>query len=215
MLTALLEILKFVIAAAKKTPDQKRQQLAKGLYKVYVDIDDVVERGRKLLTLFGTQTVVASVAIEALLEQQAALNSLTIHLRKVEAVLEIHLPRTTATLHVATQFKGAKIVFILDWLLNSPDPQRGPEMYLPVGYSEMTSMVRRFLLSEHLPSDEVPLLDEPSSDLLNPWEWFFQGPINSNEWTDEQLQYPTFLLATSDDFRKAEDTLDSLAAIAE
>jgi len=89
--------------------------LAKDLHKVYVDIDDIVLRGRKLMALFGTQTVVANAAIEALLEQQAALNSLAIHLREVEPILKIHLP-LAATLHVATQFKGEDVVFILDWL---------------------------------------------------------------------------------------------------
>jgi len=84
-------------------------------------------------------------------------------------------------------------------------------MHLPVGYTEMTSRVRRLLLSEDLLSEEVPL-EEPCSDLLNPWDFFFQEPINRHEWSDEQ---PTILLATSDDFRKAQETLDSIAAIGE
>ena len=101
MLNALLKILELIIAAAKKTPDQNRQRLAKDLCKVYVDIDDVVSRGRKLMAFFGTQTIVANSAVEALLEQQAALTSLAIHLRKVEPVLKIHL-QFASTLNVAT-----------------------------------------------------------------------------------------------------------------
>ena len=49
----------------------------------------MLSSGRRLLALFDDQTVVASAAIEALPEQQAALNSLTIHLRKVEPILNI------------------------------------------------------------------------------------------------------------------------------
>ena len=48
----------------------------------------------------------------------------------------------------------------------------------------MTSMVRRFLLSEHLSSDEVSI-EESSGDPLNPWEWFFQEPVTGIEATRE------------------------------
>jgi hypothetical protein len=216
MLTALIKILELALAAARKTPDQKREQLAKTLYKVYADIDDVVLRGNKLMALFGSsQAVVANAAIDVLLEQQVALNSLAVHLREVEPILKIHLP-FTATLHVAVEFKGDVILFILDWLLNSPNDQRGSEMPLPDRYSEMTGTVRRLFLSAHLSSEELTL-EESRSDPLNPWELFYPEPINHrHEWSDEQRQqHPTILIATSEDFRRAQDTLNSVAAIGE
>lgn len=214
MLNTLLKILEIVMAAARKTPDQKRGQLAKDLRKVYMDIDDIVLRGRKLMAVFGNQTVVVSAAIEVLLEQQAALHSLSVHLREVEPILKIHVPLKAVTLHVACQFKGDTILFILDWLLNSPCPQTGEEMPLPSGYSEMTPVVRRLLLSQHLSPEELAL-EESRSDPLNPWEFFFEEPINRYEWSDEQLRHPTILVATSEDLRKAEDTLNSIAAVGE
>ena len=213
MLIELLKILELVIPALRKTPDQKRQQLAKDLQKVYMDIDDVVVRGRNLMTLFGTQTVVTIAAIDVLLEQQAALNSLAVHLRKVEPILKIHVP-LAATLHVATEFKGEEIVFILDWLLNNPNPQSGLELPLPVGYSEMTPMIRHLLLSKHLSSEELAL-EESRCEPLKIWELFYQEPINRHEWSDEQLRHPTILVATPDDLRRAQDTLNSIAAIGE
>lgn len=76
MLTDVFKALELLIAVVRKTPDQKRQQLAKDLHKVYLDIDDIVLRGKKLMALFGTHTLVAKAAVEVLLEQQAALNSL-------------------------------------------------------------------------------------------------------------------------------------------
>ncbi|MGA3326777.1 MAG: hypothetical protein ABSF45_20115 [Terriglobia bacterium] len=214
MLNALLKVLEIVMAATRKTPDQKRGELAKDLRKVYMDIDDIVLRGKKLIALFGNQTVVANAAIEPLLQQQAALYSLSAHLREVEPMLKIHLPLKALTLHVACQFKGEAVLFILDWLLNSPAPQIGEELLLPSGYSKTTPVVRRLLLAPYLSPEELAV-EESRSDPENPWEFFFEEPINRYEWSDEQLQHPTILVATSEDLRKAEDTLNSIAAVGE
>ena len=99
-------------------------------------------------------------------------------------------------MHVATQFKGDKIVFMLNWLLNSPDPQTGWEIPLPVGYAGMTESVRRLLVVEHLSSEEAPV-KEPYGNPFNPWEFFFQELINRHEWSEEKLRNLTILLATS------------------
>lgn len=216
MLNTVIKLLELVLKALKdkSSPDAKRENLAKKVHKLYLDIDDAVVRGRRLLDLFGSEgAVINDAAIEALLAQQACLDSLSTHLREIEPILKIHFPSQVTDLNVAIEFKGIGIIFLLDWLLNSPKQQAGVRFSLPPGYEELTPLVRRLLLLERISQEELAL-EEQSDDPLNPWELLYERPISRYQLPNETMRRP-ILVATAEDVQKAERALDTIASIGE
>src|ERR1700682_2941521 len=63
------------------TPEKKRERFAKDLLKLYLDVVEIVARGRELLSYVNpNQPIAENIPIEALRSQQAALISFQKHL---------------------------------------------------------------------------------------------------------------------------------------
>lgn len=203
MLTDVLKVLELLVNTIKGhlTPERKRQKLAKDLLRVYLDTDDVVQRGRELLSLVGPEKLVAAINLDALLAQQAALRNLDEHLRPVAPILKLHLPVQAERLMV---FHGAKdnCILLLVASLLGRTPRRS---YLE--HSDPVQMQRLF--------DEYKAAGE---DVL--WKNFEREPMplsSDKSWwvrPGEDKYFPV-LATTPSDLQAARKTLDEIAAIGE
>ena len=130
MWSALLKILELLMKAVNReaTPDQRRRFLAKDLAKIYMDIDELVNRGAELLSLFEAGSLVVNDArIDILLAQQDALHSIRNHLQRLAPLFAIQLPSQASALHLLIEGKWEKIMFLLNWFLyDAPDEACAP-----------------------------------------------------------------------------------------
>ncbi len=116
MWSALLRLAELLIKALTKddTPEGKRRLLAKDLAKIYMDIDEIVDRGNELLSLFSSGALIVNDAeIAMLLAQQTALHSVRNHIQHVAPILDIHFPEQASNLSLLIENKWEKIMFLL------------------------------------------------------------------------------------------------------
>jgi hypothetical protein len=200
MWSALLRILELLIKAVHPeiTPDQLRRSLAKDLAKIYMEVDEIVNRGREFLSFFDADSLVVNdVKIDILLAQQDALHSVRDHLERVAPLLAIQLPPQTATLNLLIEGKWQQIMFLLNWFLyDAPDRTRVPllDTHVPPGY-----LARLVHLDGPLPESERDVRD------------LWIQPLAHEDWSAESR---SLLIATPEDLVEARDTLNRIAAIA-
>jgi len=201
MWSVLLKILELLIKAAHPeiTPDQLRRSLAKDLEQICRDIHEIVDRGREFLSLFDAgRLVVNDAKIDVLLAQQDALQRVRDDLERVAALLAIQLPPQAATLHLLIEGKWQQIMFLLNWFLYDASDQ------CPVGS-----------LDTHVPPEYLARLVQLDGPLhegdRNVRDLWIQ-PLAHEGWSEEST---ALLIATPEDLVEAQNTLNSLAAIAE
>jgi hypothetical protein len=96
MLSSLLKALEMLMAALKASPDQKRQAMAKDIFRIYLDLGDLIGRGRKILSLLSISSLAhRGVSISLLMQQHQVLQSLRERLSHgpVNYILALHLPQ--------------------------------------------------------------------------------------------------------------------------
>jgi len=113
-----LELITDVIRSAK-TPEKKRQRVAKQLLRIYLDVGMIVERGNDILSILkGKSSAYYDVAFSKLQPQQRALQNLIDDLHRLDslAFLDIHLPHFKKNLKVLVGRKTGQIGFYLSQL---------------------------------------------------------------------------------------------------
>jgi hypothetical protein len=113
-----LELMTDVIRSAK-TPEKKRQRIAKQLLRIYLDIEMVVERGNDILSILRRgSSVYYDVPRGKLQAQQRALQHLIDNISGLDelAVLDLHLPHFKRELTVLFSLKWKRIGFYLSQL---------------------------------------------------------------------------------------------------
>jgi hypothetical protein len=97
MLTDLLKALELLMDALKgiKTSEKRREKVARQLFLIYLDIDQILDQGKNILALLRSDSpwVQESVALNMLIAQQKALDSLASHISApiINGVLKLHL----------------------------------------------------------------------------------------------------------------------------
>jgi hypothetical protein len=172
--------------------------LAKDLAKIYMDIDEIVNRGREFLSFFDAdRLVVTDARIDIFLAQQDALNSIRDHLQRVAPLLAIQLPAQAETLPLLIEGKWQKIIFLLNWFLyDAPDQTRVP------------------LLDTHVPPEYLARLlelDGPPPEREGDVRDFWIQPLAHEGWSEESR---SLLIATPEDLAEAQNALNSMPAIA-
>lgn len=170
----------------------------KDLAKIYLDIDEIVKRGREFLSFFEADRLVVSEAkIDVLLAQQDALYSIRDRLERVAPLLALQLPAQTSTLHLFIEGKWQQIMFLLNWFLyDAPNQGRVP------------------LLDTHVPPEYLARLlelDRPLGGSERDVRDLWMQPLTHEGWSVESR---SLLIATPGDLVEAENTLNGIAAIA-
>lgn len=113
-----LELLMDTVRSAK-SPEKKRQKIAKQLLRLYLDLQRIAERGNDILNILkGEYSVYYDVALSKLQAQQRALQDLIDDINGLEglALLELHLPHFKVNLTVLTYPKVKRIGFWISQL---------------------------------------------------------------------------------------------------
>lgn len=202
LLPGILFALKLVldVIKAQHTPDKKRERLAKDLFKLYLDLVEISDRGRELLSYVApNQPIADNFPIEVLRSQQAALIGFQRHLDNVAAILEVHLPSRAKRLEVLTAVKGAGVAFLLAFLIDMPPiTLNGADWKKP----------------------EIQALVEKCKSLGLGTEWELCGviPLPEKPWikdTEQTWDVYTVLIASPADIDAVRRVLDEIATIQE
>jgi len=213
MLSSLLKALEMLIAALKTSPDQKRQAVAKDILRIYLDLQDLIGRGRKILSLLsiGSQAR-RGVSISLLKQQHQVVESLRERLSQgpVNHILALHLPRIRSGLLCLLSAKGQVAWSTLDQLVSDNEP---------ITPEEWVSRLSARMDSEDVSPDDSPnnlfvgvtgevvLVDEIPVQ-MRPWT-----PIKSSE--DPAPLPELILVATAEEVRTAEAVLDAITDASE
>jgi hypothetical protein len=180
------------------TPDKKRERFAKDLLKLYLDVGEIVARGRELLSYVNpNQPIAENIPIEVLRSQQAGLISFHKHLDSVAAILELHLPSRAQRLEVLSAFKTAAVAFLLTFLIEMP----------PITLDDAAWK-----------TPEVQALVEKCKLLGLEWEVCGVIPLPDKPWISEDHQdwdVCAVLIATPPDIDVVGRMLDEMATIQE
>lgn len=196
MLTTVLAAIKLLVDALKGqfTSDKKRERLAKDLFKVYLDLDEIVRQGRELVSYVAPDRPIAKgIPIEALRSQQMALETFQRHLDRVAAILDLHLPSRTGRLEVFMAFKSLAIALLLTFLVDRPQ--------IGTDEADLSSPEMRKLIDE---CKRLGLDWEPAALILLP----------DKTWTAEP-DFHMALIASPADIEAARRALDSIAGVQE
>jgi hypothetical protein len=213
MLSILLKALEMLMAALKATPDQKRQAVAKDILRIYLDLEDLIGRGRKILSLLSTSSLAhRGVSISLLMQQHQVLQSLSERLSNgpVNYVMALHLPRVCSGLLCLLSAKRGVAWSTLDQLVSDNEPLT-PEEWVSRLSARMDS---EDVSPDDSPNDlfvsvtgEVVLVDEIPVQ-MRPWT-----PIESS--ADLAPSPELILVASAEEIRTAEAVLDAIADASE
>ena len=214
MLGTLLKALEMLVAALNATPDQKRQAVAKDILRVYLDLGDLIECGRKIVSLLSTNVQACrGVSISLLTQQHQALQSLGERLSNgpVNHILALHLPRIRTGLLCLLSAKGRVAWTTLDQLVSDSEPLT-PEEWVS-------------RLSARMDSADVSPDDSPNNPFVSiTGEVVLVGeiPVQMRAWTpiespaaDPAPSAELILVATAAEIGTAEALLDAIAEASE
>jgi hypothetical protein len=209
MLSSLLKALEMLMAALKATPEQKRQAVAKDILRIYLDLGDLIGRGRRILSLLSISSLAhRGVSISLLMQQHQVLQSLGERLSHgpVNYILAVHLPQVRSGLLCLLSAKGQVAWSTLDQLVSDNEPLT-PE--------EWVSRLSARMDSEDISPDDSPnnlfvrvtgevmLVDEIPMQ-MRPWT-----PIESSAAPAPSPEL--VLIASAEEIRAAEAVLDAIA----
>jgi hypothetical protein len=163
-----------------------------------MDIDELVNRGAELLSLFEAGSLVVNDArIDILLAQQDALHSIRNHLQRLAPLFAIQLPSQASALHLLIEGKWEKIMFLLNWFLyDAPDEACAPLLDAQVPPAYLAKLLE---------------LGGPFREGERDMRDFRIEPLAHEGWSEESK---SILIATPEDLAEAQNTLNSIAAIA-
>jgi hypothetical protein len=182
--------------------------VAKDILRIYVDCEDLIGRGRKILSLLSISSPARrGVSISLLMRQYQVLLSLRERRSHgpVNSILVLHLPRIHSGLLCLLSAKGGVVWSTLDQLVSDNEPLT-PE--------EWVSRLSARMDSEDVSPDDSPnnlfvsvtgevvLVDEIPAQ-MRPWT-----PIESSPAAAPSPEL--ILLATAEEIRKAEAVLDAI-----
>jgi len=113
-------------AQNERTADKKREKVAKELLLIYRTVDEVVHRGRRILSLLEEHDVLVhrGLPITLLTQQLEALQRLNDRLQSsaIRDILSLHQPALSKSFVLLTGMKGERVWMTLDQLVSDGEP---------------------------------------------------------------------------------------------
>jgi hypothetical protein len=213
MLGDLLKGLEMMLRAlgSENSADKKREKLAQELFRIHLDLVELVERGRELIRLAGEGEVRnRGISITLLTEQGRVLQSLAERLssQTLAGVLELHMPDLTQQLFVFLSEKGDRVWFSLDQLV-SDGRKLSPEEWVARLEQRMEESGEHYFQhslawGEAVRIGDVSALTDPlEGSGHHPWRRRFGGPPPG--------KVETIVLASPGEIHRGSALLDNIA----